>query len=857
MAMTIQHDGSSAMILGETAKNTNALSKNLKKLASGQKINGAGDDASGYAISEKMRVRLRALEQDTRNSQTGASLLKVAEGGVQNILEELRALKELALNAANDTNTDLDRATIQKDFDQRRANIDHIAEETNYNGKSLLNGTFRCTIEGVPYRELIGTSTTTDTVTTGPTQTTDTEVTTTRSEPTVTTTTTSNTVRQDTMPTTGTTVTGPNVTTVDGASSTTTTGPDTTTGSDSDTATSRISADGQMTETITTTNTTAEVTESAAIVTEPSTETAVTTTTTVSAVPVEVEVETKNLANGTTTITESGVYKLASNFTGTLTISAANVTLVGAGTTLNNVFIVDNGVEDLYIKDLKISNTQDKSAIAFDSSSSNKLHLLGTNTIISAVSSQLTKAVIYAGGGLSVVGNGSLSLTANKGGFSELTQGAILGSNSGSSGACGDIAIGQGVTLDISGDRMFTGIGAGGGDCGNISIGTGAHVSIKSTSGSTCTGIGSRLSGSTCGDITIYSGATVDVDGSGCPAIGSGVGNVETTDSVTHEPIPNYSACGNVTIYSGATVTATQKSSNAERVSIGTSERISQCGDVTIYSYDSGNVTLNKGVGKGGPDIIYYGSFPLTSTVIGAVTLTNAYNATELVLSDDTNPFVTTKYDVTTAVTTETAITDITKTTTTTTRDTTTTTVTTVTTNLYSETPAEDETGTPLVIHHGTKANVALNVHLEDMRTRALKGDIPSPEDQERLAKLSGDEAAALQAVLDEATDKTLDDAKVTTQHNATVAITVIEGAIQYALDQSTTIGAYLSRLGFTEANLITATENTQQSESTIRDADMAREMAEYTKNNVLLQASQSMLAQANQNSSSVLSLLQ
>ena len=835
MAMTIQHDGSSAMILGETAKNTNALSKNLKKLASGQKINGAGDDASGYAISEKMRVRLRALEQDTRNTQTGASLLKVAEGGVQSIIEELRTLKELALNAANDTNTDADRATIQKEFDQRRANIDNIAEETNYNGKILLNGTFRCTVEGVPYRELIGTDTQTSTVTSGPVHTEDTATSTTRDEPTVTTTTTSSTTRKYTMPATGATVNGPNNTTASGTSTTDTTGPDTT----SNTATTRTSADGQMTETITTTNTTADVTESKTIVTEPSTETAVTTTTTVSAVPVEVDVEAKTLANGTTAITESGVYKFASNFTGTLTISAANVTLIGASTTLNNVFIVDGGVKDLYIKDLKINNTQNKNAIAFDSSTSNNLHLLGSNTITSAVSSQLTNAVIYAGGGLSIVGSGNLSLSANMGGFSVLTHAALLGSNAGHSGACGDISIGQGVTIDIASNRMFVGIGSGTGDCGNISIGTGATVSVKTTSDSQdCVGIGSHNPGASCGDITIYSGATVYVEGRGRPAIGSGIGNE------SHSTSPSTTTCGNITIYSDATVTANQKGGG---VSIGTSSKASQCGNVTIYSNDSGNVTLNKGVGT-------YGN---NETSIGTITRTNAYNAAELVLADDTNPLKTTKYDVTTTVKTETAVTNITKKTTTTSRDTTTTTETTVTTNLYSETPAEDETGSPLVIHHGTKANVALNVFLEDMRTKALKGDIPTAEDKERLAKLSGPEADALQAILDEAAEKTLDDAFVTTRHNATVAISVVDGAIQYALDQATQIGAYISRLGFTESNLVISAENTQQSESTIRDADMAREMAEYTKNNVLLQASQSMLAQANQNTSTVLGLLQ
>ena len=98
---------------------------------------------------------------------------------------------------------------------------------------------------------------------------------------------------------------------------------------------------------------------------------------------------------------------------------------------------------------------------------------------------------------------------------------------------------------------------------------------------------------------------------------------------------------------------------------------------------------------------------------------------------------------------------------------------------------------------------------------------------------------------------------KVVTQKKATTALDVIDNAIDYVLDQATHIGAYISRLEFTESNLTTASESTQSSESTMRDADMAKEMAEYTKANVLAQAAQSMLAQANQNSSQVMSLLQ
>ena len=97
----------------------------------------------------------------------------------------------------------------------------------------------------------------------------------------------------------------------------------------------------------------------------------------------------------------------------------------------------------------------------------------------------------------------------------------------------------------------------------------------------------------------------------------------------------------------------------------------------------------------------------------------------------------------------------------------------------------------------------------------------------------------------------------ITTQKKANAAISVVDLALQKVLDQQTTVGSMQSRLEYTASNLTTAGENTQSSESVIRDANMAKEMTAYTKNNVLTQAAQSMLAQANQNSSQVLQLLQ
>lgn len=142
MAMSILNNSATAMALGETNKNTNKLGKALKKVSSGMKINSAGDSAAEYSISEKMRANIRALQQDIDNVHNGMNLINIAEGGIQNIVDSLRTMKELALNSANDHNTDFDRAILQKEFSSKMANIDDIAVSTNYNNQILLDGRY-------------------------------------------------------------------------------------------------------------------------------------------------------------------------------------------------------------------------------------------------------------------------------------------------------------------------------------------------------------------------------------------------------------------------------------------------------------------------------------------------------------------------------------------------------------------------------------------------------------------------------------------------------------------------------------------------------------------------------------------
>ena len=139
MAMVVKNNMSAIKTLNTLNKNSSALSKSLQKVSSGMKINSAADDASGYAISERMRVQIRSLDQANQNTQNGNSMMKVAEGAVSSTVDILKTLKEKAINAANDSNTDADRQTIQKELDQ---SIDQINDNANvtFNGKYLVDG---------------------------------------------------------------------------------------------------------------------------------------------------------------------------------------------------------------------------------------------------------------------------------------------------------------------------------------------------------------------------------------------------------------------------------------------------------------------------------------------------------------------------------------------------------------------------------------------------------------------------------------------------------------------------------------------------------------------------------------------
>ncbi|WP_416147305.1 flagellin [Salipaludibacillus sp. HK11] len=120
--------------------NQNAMQNSMEKLSSGLRINRAGDDAAGLAISEKMRAQINGLDQASRNAQDGISLIQTAEGALDETHSILQRMRELATQASNDTNTASDREEIQKEVNQLTNEIDRIANTTEFNTQKLLNG---------------------------------------------------------------------------------------------------------------------------------------------------------------------------------------------------------------------------------------------------------------------------------------------------------------------------------------------------------------------------------------------------------------------------------------------------------------------------------------------------------------------------------------------------------------------------------------------------------------------------------------------------------------------------------------------------------------------------------------------
>ena len=137
--MIINHNMNAMSAHRQMGINTSNQGKAIEKLSSGQRINRAGDDAAGLAISEKMRGQIRGLEQGSSNAQDGISMIQTAEGATNETHAILQRMRELSVQSSNGTNTDDDRGQINKEFTQLKSEIDRIASQTQFNKQDLLS----------------------------------------------------------------------------------------------------------------------------------------------------------------------------------------------------------------------------------------------------------------------------------------------------------------------------------------------------------------------------------------------------------------------------------------------------------------------------------------------------------------------------------------------------------------------------------------------------------------------------------------------------------------------------------------------------------------------------------------------
>ncbi|WBW95463.1 flagellin N-terminal helical domain-containing protein [Oceanirhabdus sp. W0125-5] len=139
--MIINHNLNAMNAHRQMGVNIGNAGKSMEKLSSGMRINRAGDDAAGLSISEKMRAQVRGLNQASRNAQDGISLIQTAEGALQETQEIVQRMRELAVQAANDTNVTDDRKAIKTEVDELIKEVDRIKDSTTFNEKKLLDGT--------------------------------------------------------------------------------------------------------------------------------------------------------------------------------------------------------------------------------------------------------------------------------------------------------------------------------------------------------------------------------------------------------------------------------------------------------------------------------------------------------------------------------------------------------------------------------------------------------------------------------------------------------------------------------------------------------------------------------------------
>ncbi len=765
--MRIQHNIMAMSAYRNYTNNVSAMKKNLEKLSSGYKINRAGDDAAGLAISEKMRAQITGLQTAQKNAKDGISLVQTAEGALTEVHDMLNRMVELATMSANGTyDNTTDRAQLQKEMDQLNDEINRIADSANFNGIKLLDGSMdaKGNIRGTGSAAAPGSVTSIGIPDVGPT------------------------LHTNTILHTG-AATG-------------------STGTEFSVDLHDVKFDGKVGDELTIT------------LGEGSKATAIKLTVKTAASKGYTAGDIVNALTGGSKAANFTIEVGGSTFTpgstAELTIGGGKFTLADGG----------NGRISFTQKGIPATGSEEVLGGMKVSVTSTPKNPEATGTLAAAL------ATTTAGASAAV---GVYTLTFS--GLTSLDAGKY------------DVTVsGQKVTVEIT---------------ANQSTATAAHAALASA---VAAALASKVKDGVASDSTYTvaaSGAKLTFTASGNGVNGTNVPtnavtiatNNDSKRTTAHKGDYNTQTTDvkNVAFGGSQRLASTTFTLDASKVKVGDSIIIG--GTEYTFSADSadkgnannkvyigdmvdadGNLKTGYDLGEIARRISDSAANNTTWTVgvagsSGKITLTEKTDANGVATGNDAaKGYLKNGLDLTTKE----GI------------------AATLGYKAGDAAAVAPDKGSALTLQIGDTADSynQLKVNIKDMHADRLGKDYQKDADGNYVKDADGE------LVLDESTDS-LDDIRIDNQADAAKAVDVIKRAINQVSDLRGTLGATQNRLDHTINNLSVMTENIQDAESTIRDTDVAEEMMAYTKNNILIQSAQAMLAQANQVPQGVLQLLQ
>ena len=703
MGLTVQHNMTAMNANRNLGVSNSNLAKSTEKLSSGYKINRAGDNAAGLAISEKMRGQIRGLDQASSNAEDGISMIQTAEGALTETHSILQRMRELSVQAASDTNTDDDRTQIQNEIDQLTQEVDRIANTTEFNTKKLLDGSRtgavsekdgKTTVEGN-----FGNSNVSATISTDNTANT----------------------------------------------------------SFSDVIRIEITKDFTSGQNVVKSATTFDALEK----------------------------------NADTTFTDAmttrGDITTAADAaqTGKTNLSTA------ANATDKNVALSDKSAEELqsltdtYAKayaaaggntnDAAVKKAEDALKAAFNTASTTTL----TNTTVATINGETFGASAQNPTGGSTVGAAATAaynemLAKAKDLGTELKK--IADDNEIAASIVGkayDVKIAEGAATDAT-----TGIGKRAADADVLADG--------------------KVSTDVDDAIKAYVNAYVEADGD---ATAASVTKASAALEALFATNPTGTVAGNATLNGKDYTTADSKSTAVEAAkqeAIADAEKLATA-TLSYNKAKESNITVQDLFGNAS-SAKFTVADKLTADNKLNITLTNKDGSTSTITIENADKL---KAGDTLTISSQAKV--------------------------ESEPAASGKEALRLQV--GANAGQEVSLGIQSMKAKDLN----------IVQTKSGLEGKALD---------------VTTQAGASLAVNAYDAAIQRVSTERANLGATQNRLEHTISNLDTSSENLQSAESSLRDTDMAEEMTKYSKNNILMQAGQSMLAQANQSNQGVLNLL-